>query len=110
MSEIDFTDVLGLVFDDTDLYKLAYKVGKELGEETKQATRFLRGEVDWEDLSHAQKYLYLGGDRAEYERIRSTMAQKYQQKGTYTHAVSRITPQLPIHRNADGRFFDYESF
>lgn len=110
MGKIDFTDILSLVFDDADMYKLAYKVGKELGKEAKQAISFLRGEVEWEDLSHAQKNLYLGGDREEYERIRGTMAQRYKQGGAYTHAVSKITPQLPTHRNADGRFFDYESF
>ena len=110
MSNMDLEDILGLVFDQSDLYRLAYKIGKELGKEARQAGRFLRGEVDWDDLSHAQKYLFLGGDRSEYERIRSMMAKRYKEHGEYTHVVSRISPQLPSNRRPDGRFFDYESF
>ena len=94
----------------TDLARLAFKIGKELGKEAKNAGRFQRGELEWDELSHAQKYLYLGGDQSEYEKIRNMLKQNNNRKSSSGRSNLDNIPEKPNRIRNNGRFFNYEDF
>lgn len=92
------------------LQEAAYRLGKELGLELRNYNRFNRGELEWDELTHLQKTLFLGGDRNKYERIRSVLRQRNQRKDSSGRSSLDNMPQKPERKGGDGRFFDYERF
>lgn len=85
--------------------KVAYKIGKELGTEARNFSRFQRGEMEWNELSHMQKTLFLGGDRGEYEKIRSELRASHQKREG--SATSSRPTRAPVSRRPR---FNYDEF
>ena len=85
--------------------KLAYRIGKELGTEARNFPRFQRGEMEWSELSHLQKTLFLGGDRGEYERIRSELRASHQKRKR--SATTEGSSRAPVNRRPR---FNYNDF
>ena len=85
--------------------RLAYRIGKELGTEAKNFSRFQRGEMEWNELSHLQKTLFLGGDRSKYERIRSELRSNHQKRRQ--NASSSRPSRAPVSRRPR---FNYDEF
>jgi hypothetical protein len=95
----------------------AYELGKELGLELRNSRRLLRGELDWEELTHLQKTLFLGGNRGEYERIKAQLRERLSGQKGYAARNSRVKhyesePQGSTRSRDYGdlppSFFDYD--
>ncbi len=83
------------------LARLAYRIGKELGTEAKLFGRFNRGELDWDELTHIQQTLFLGGDRSKYEEIRRHLKRQARKSGR------KEATRAPVARRPR---FDYGKF
>ncbi len=91
------------------IQQAAMDAGKELGRELKNFLRVTRGEAEWDELTHVQQTMFLGGDRSEYERIR----QRIRGAISSSSAARRTTNAGQRDREGSiprGPFFDYGNF
>jgi len=90
------------------VHHAAFEGGNELGHELRNCPRVVRGEAEWEELTHTQQTMFFGGDRDAYENIRQKLKSG---RGT-TGSSAKCRDQNPprVHRGDGGRFFDYGKF
>ena len=94
------------------LQEAAFRTGMELGRELRSFRKVSRGEASWDELTHVQQTMFLGGDETEYERIRNQL-RRSQAPPTSPRPLPRQSD--PISPNADyaqlpPAFFDYGNF
>ena len=84
------------------LNEAALRTGKELGRELRNFFKVSRGEASWDELTHVQQTMFLGGDRAEYERIRTEL------RRAHRGGSNESSPPRNSAHGLRQPFFDYD--